>query len=1374
VTRAAAPTRALAIGGRGAEPFKATQVPSVLGSPVAYVIVTNETMAPAFQRLADWKTQEGLPAVVRTVSFIREQYPSAADDGERIRLFLRDCYTRWGTKWVLLGGDTDVIPVRLGYTTYYGSEMIATDLYYSCLDGNWDGDGDALFGEGVVISPYSAGDGADLLPEVYVGRAPATTLAEANVFVDKSMSYVRTPVNDYINTLLCFAEVLFPQDWRPGQSTVLDGAELFEYDMLPLMDTVPHVRTVRLYENYTDSRWRAGSLPESKAIVVDSLNRGYNVALHIGHGYRNVMHVADDDLTNVEAKAMSNGSRTLNLYAIDCSSTAIDYSSITEAMMDNPNGGAVTVVGSTRFDFPTYGRQYQDTYFTLLYQGGVNAVGELQARQKLPYVGQSSTDGVHRWTQMTLILLGDPELRIYTDTPGTLQVTHPASMPVSDSTVTVHVAVGGVAFDSATVTVYRAGDLYASGLTDASGDLTLAVRPDSLGSLTITVTGYNCKPYQSAIAVVAGGAPALAEHSVHLLDDGSAGTVGNGDGLWDAGETVALTPVLRNNGGSAASTLTATLSTTDGLVTLVSSAASYGTIAAGDSAGPSPAFRVQIPYAAGDQREVPFTIRLSDASGRTYVERFSLVLRSADLVHWSHGVVDLGGNLNSRPDSGETVSYFVKVRNVGTGPALGVTAKLRSLDAFSTVTDSTASWGDVATGQEATGDALIFVPTSSTAKLQLVVSDSWGQRFSQTLNIVYPSAPTGVSGIGGASGIGLSWTKTADSDLKGYNLYRSSTLTGTYTKITSVPTDRIAYYYDGGLTPLTRYYHKVSAVDSSGNESAPTSAVSTSTNPPLHSIFPIPTGQTTPAPVAVDHLYDAYSQALVIGSDYLYVWHPDGNTPVDADGSGSTSGDFTTVGSYYAAGATIADLDGGTKEIIAPTWYNSGTSGTGKIVVLDLNGQMKTGWPVQTPDNLWSSVAVGDLLGDGTKKLVCGSNSNKIYAFNANGTELINGDGNPSTTGVFKALTGYFNPGTAAIAPLQSDGTQAIIYGGADANLYAWRPDGSNVPGFPVALNAASRCSPAVGRLDGPGGPLTVVCNTINNQLFAYTETGALRSGFPVTATLEATSKSPSPALADMNDDGYLDIVQVSTGGGIYVWDRNGAIVSPWNNVRFSTLTTEATESSPVVADINGDGRPDVVIGDESGQLTAFSGADASILPGFPIRLGGEVRGTPALCDCDGDGMTEIVLADWDKNVYVWDYDFPFSPGAMPPWPQFHHDAARTGYAGTVMYVDVPSETGPVARQLELEAPAPNPARSTTRLWYSVPLAQVGGRLDLAIYDLSGRRVRSLAEGLATAGRHSAEWDLRDAAGAPARAGIYFVRLALGSESRARKVVLVR
>src|SRR5262249_33954211 len=146
---------------------------------------------------------------------IRQQYVAGVDDAERVRNFIKDAYARWGTKWVLLGGDTDVIPVRYAYTSFYGGNFIATDAYYACLDGTWNKDGDNLFGEGYTDSS-SPGDSVDLHPEVYVGRAPTATVAEAQQFVDKVFQYSRTPVGDYENRILFFAEVLFPQDYSPG------------------------------------------------------------------------------------------------------------------------------------------------------------------------------------------------------------------------------------------------------------------------------------------------------------------------------------------------------------------------------------------------------------------------------------------------------------------------------------------------------------------------------------------------------------------------------------------------------------------------------------------------------------------------------------------------------------------------------------------------------------------------------------------------------------------------------------------------------------------------------------------------------------------------------------------------------------------------------------------------------------------------------------------------------------------------------------------------------------------------------------------------------------------------------------------------------
>ena len=1366
---------ATTIGKPKAEPFVPLQVPSVLGSPVEYVIVTSDALAPTFQQLADWKTQCGVPAVVRTLTFIRAQYPGGADDAERIRLFIRDAYARWGTKWVLLGGDTDVIPERLALnTSFYQVEHIAADIYYSCLDGNWDADGNSEYGEGFQ-DEFSPGDNADLLPEVYVGRAPVSTVTEAQTFVNKTLAYEKTPTANYSANWLFFAEVLFPQPYVPGGPIDLDGAQLAE-DILPFTDTNPAVNVTRLYENYTNPAYRPGSVPETKAGVITGLNSGPGLALHVGHGYRNSMECADGTLVNNDASALTNGSKTFNLYAIDCTSSAIDFPCIGEAFLKNPNGGSVTVIGSTRFDFPTAGRAYQQEYFRLFFDDSVSAVGELQARQKLPFVAFSFYDGVNRWTQMTLLELGDPELHMYNGIWRTLSVSAPGSFPLGDSTYAVTVTSGGNPVANATVTAYKAGDDFTTGTTNVAGSVVLPFRPDSTGAFVLTVTAYNAKPFQATLNVTSSGAAAVSDAAVSVDDDNVGGTIGNGDGFADAGETVDLRVALRNRGGASTNgPVFATATTTDPFVTVINSNGTYGTIAAGATGNPVTPFRISLPPDMPDQREVPFTLTLWDGS-RSWKEAFQITTRSPEPHHYEQIITESPGNNDGRPTPGETATYTLRVRNDGSGVARGVTAKLRALNASATVSDSVVTIGDIAPYSTGQGDTFVFSVTDTGAVFQLEIRDALQVRQVQTLDLSFPAAPFNLATSGEADAVKLTWDPNSEPDLAGYNIYRSSSPGGPYTKVNLVPTDRISYFHDQPLAALTRFYYRVTAVDSSGNESGFFNTVSVSTNPPTHAIFPVPTGGTTPSSVAVEFAYSTQQATIAAGSEVLYVLNADGSAPVDADGQGATLGDFSVRGAYFAAGPSMSVLAPGEgMSFIAPSWDSTG------LYVFDKNGQIRPGFPLKISDPIWSSAAIGDLNGDGHMEMAFGSNGNNFYVMRENGQEWMDGDNNPSTKGVFKHLSQAVNYGTPALADIDGDGKLDIVYGSFDGKLNVWKSDGTNVPGFPFQTNGNITGSVAVGYLDGPGDTSPeIVFSTTADSLYVLNANGQRRPGWPVHARCGGSSRSPSPALADMNNDGFLDIVHLGTEGLVWVYNRNGTVLAPWNGVRYTPSTSGASESSPVVADINGDGFNDIVCGGEDSQLTALSGADGSVLPGFPIQLGGEVRGTPALADIDKDGKTEIVLAGWDKNIYVWDYDFPFSPGKTPPWPQFHHDARRTGFASAPLFVGV--EGGPDAgaaaiRTLEFAPPSPNPMRpglNTATLDLAVPSAMAGGEYDLSIYDLSGRRVKRVDSGLAPVGRFSLKWDLRDERGRPVDGGVYFVRFTLGGKAVSHKLVVLQ
>ena len=108
---------------------------------VKYVIITSDTLEDALQDLADWEIKKGVPARIVNISWIDGGY-SGNDTQEKIRNFIKDAKVTCGTKWVLLGGDTNIAPDRKAYANVGSYEdYIPADLYYSDLDGTWDANG---------------------------------------------------------------------------------------------------------------------------------------------------------------------------------------------------------------------------------------------------------------------------------------------------------------------------------------------------------------------------------------------------------------------------------------------------------------------------------------------------------------------------------------------------------------------------------------------------------------------------------------------------------------------------------------------------------------------------------------------------------------------------------------------------------------------------------------------------------------------------------------------------------------------------------------------------------------------------------------------------------------------------------------------------------------------------------------------------------------------------------------------------------------------------------------------------------------------------------------------------------------------------------
>lgn len=127
---------------------------------------------------------------------------------------------------------------------------------------------------------------------------------------------------------------------------------------------------------------------------------------------------------------------------------------------------------------------------------------------------------------------------------------------------------------------------------------------------------------------------------------------------------------------------------------------------------------------------------------------------------------------------------------------------------------------------------------------------------------------------------------------------------------------------------------------------------------------------------------------------------------------------------------------------------------------------------------------------------------------------------------------------------------------------------------------------------------------------------------------------------------------------------------------------------------------------------------------------------------------------------------FPHTPWNSPPGNGRQETDARTGADQTSV-----AGGGTIASSLRFSRVGPNPSRDRTTLDFFLPAAAPA---RLALYDVAGRRVRTLLDRDVAAGPRSVEWDLRDGGGTRVPAGIYLARLEQGDRTAVAKLAVRR
>jgi hypothetical protein len=607
-----------------------------------YVIVTVDSLVPYFQPLVDWKNQRGIPATSVTLEWIDANY--VGDDTQiRARNFITDAYETWGTIWVMLGGDTRIVPSRTVYAMDYEiggapGNKIRSDLYFGDLDGTWNANG---------VNPYGqVADSVDMYPEVFIGRAPAENIAETVTFVDKVITYEKNPPADYALEMLMAGEILWTDPYTDGGV----GLDMIDDDCIPpRFDPI-----LKLYQS------QGNESPES---VLNAMVAGQNFILHDGHCNEYVMGAGTGYIGHPDADTVSNGDRTFILNSIGCWPAAIDRDCIAERFMNNPDGGCVAFIGNSRYGWGSpgnpgfgYSDKFQYEFAKSVFVNGVFPLGEAHAESKSVFVGFARDENVYRCNEFQLNLLGDPEMPVWTDDPAALVVTAPAGVMAADDMLTVVVEDASGVVEDALVCVMNDTDLYVKGRTDISGAVTFAVSTASPDSLLLTVSAYNHVPEQRMIAVVMNGT--MLSWTAATVSDG-------GDGMANPGETIDLEVTVKNFGTEPDSGVWGTLRATDGLCTVTDSTVYYGELGAGQEVTGN-GFMVAFDGSFENGDVAVFDLVLTDSTSNQWTSRVPVTVATPALRVASYGIDDrLGGDGDWVAEPGELVLVTLEIANDG-------------------------------------------------------------------------------------------------------------------------------------------------------------------------------------------------------------------------------------------------------------------------------------------------------------------------------------------------------------------------------------------------------------------------------------------------------------------------------------------------------------------------------------------------------------------------------------------------------------------------------------------------------------------------------------------------------------------------------------
>lgn len=356
-----------------------------------YLIISHSDFIPAVAPLVEQRAKNGLVVHTVPVEAVYDAFGDGRVDPQAIRDYVAHAYETWGTAYLLLVGDGTHDPLNNYVSPDHGPTFVPP--YLGTFDPYW--------GEVPSDNRFATVDGDDRLPDLYVGRLPVNTAAEAETVVAKILAYEEAPPSGPWNKPL-----LFFADAKDGGTDFHFHADEV-YNSVPEAALASHTRQ-RIYyceEDCTEPHQISdkGVMQET---VLSKLNWGALMASWTGHsswhqwGLQRLFHL--DDLGN-----LNNGGALPIFLQMTCFTSYFSQptsDTLDESLLRLADGGAVATWGPVGLGLTSAHVKIHRAFLNATLGGEPVELGAatVAARTALPGIYASLWD--------TYVLFGDPAM----------------------------------------------------------------------------------------------------------------------------------------------------------------------------------------------------------------------------------------------------------------------------------------------------------------------------------------------------------------------------------------------------------------------------------------------------------------------------------------------------------------------------------------------------------------------------------------------------------------------------------------------------------------------------------------------------------------------------------------------------------------------------------------------------------------------------------------------------------------------------------------------------------------------------------------------------------------------------------------------------